>query len=130
VPRHGYCANRADQAALSRRRAFIGNYISGTVSTGVGGAITLERYSVTAVFDRVAFTGNHARTDGGANHELRVSYLGLDDQTVPVQVGPEERVTSNIALTSEVYLLESFVVTGERTFNPNPAEPEPFGLSS
>ncbi len=50
--------------------AFIGNYISGTVSTGGGGAITLERYSVTAVFDSVAFNNNRARTTGGAMRSI------------------------------------------------------------
>ncbi|MDR2675931.1 MAG: TonB-dependent receptor [Opitutaceae bacterium] len=47
-------------------------------------------------------------------HRLWISYMGLDDQTAPVQVAPGERASRDIALTAEIYKMERFVVTGER----------------
>lgn len=43
-----------------------------------------------------------------------VSYTGLDTQRVCVNVAPGRGVRQDVALTSDVYKLEKFVVAGER----------------
>lgn len=45
---------------------------------------------------------------------LEVSYTGLDPQQIPLTIGSGERVTRNVALTSNIYLLDAFTVEGER----------------
>ncbi|MCC8019492.1 MAG: TonB-dependent receptor [Rikenellaceae bacterium] len=50
--------------------------------------------------------------DGGAN--LVFSYIGYEDQTVPVVVGARETITRDIYMKAEVQLLQSVVVSAGR----------------
>jgi iron complex outermembrane receptor protein len=50
-------------------------------------------------------------------HELVTSYLGLDTQRTRVAVGAGQRVVSNVDLTTAIYKLDEFKVTGEREGN-------------
>ncbi len=47
-------------------------------------------------------------------HEVVISYIGLDPTKGQVVVGAGQRATRDFELTSSVYKLEAFKVTGER----------------
>lgn len=47
-------------------------------------------------------------------HEVVVSYTGLDTQRVAVEVAAGLRQTQNFELTSDVYVMEPFVVAGQK----------------
>ncbi|HUR57806.1 MAG TPA: TonB-dependent receptor [Opitutaceae bacterium] len=51
------------------------------------------------------------------SHRLSVTYTGLDAQSVPVQLAGGERAVADVALTSEIYSLAPFNVSGEREGN-------------
>ena len=61
---------------------------------------------------RYVLTGLPAGT-----HEISISYLGLDTMKVSISVAGGQRSTSNAELTSSVYKLDAFKVTGEREGN-------------
>lgn len=92
--------------------------ISGVVSNTAtgnllqGAQVEIPRLGVSALTDN---TGRYVlgNVPAGA-HELRVTYLGLDPQTTPAAVTGGARVTRDFALTSNVYQLDAFRVTGER----------------
>ncbi len=48
------------------------------------------------------------------SHEIVVTYIGLDPMRSNVEVAPGARVTRDFDLTSRIYQLETFKVTGER----------------
>lgn len=50
-------------------------------------------------------------------YELEVTYIGLDTALVKVEILPGEVKTLEVGLTSDVYMLEQFVVSGEREGN-------------
>jgi TonB-dependent receptor len=98
---------------------------TGTVSGSVSNAATrnllegatvaipsLNRSILTDSTGRYVLTGLPA----GA-HELVVSYIGLDTNRLTVAVAPGERLTRDFDLTSGIYKLEAFKVTGEREGN-------------
>jgi len=51
------------------------------------------------------------------SHEVVVSYIGLDTSKMTVMVGAGGRAVQNFDLTSGIYKLETFKVTGEREGN-------------
>ena len=51
------------------------------------------------------------------NYELVVSYIGLDPMKAEVSIGPGQRSVRDFDLTSGIYKLEAFKVTGEREGN-------------
>lgn len=57
-----------------------------------------------------------ARVPAGT-HTLSVSYTGLDSQTFTITVPPGGRHYQDVALSSGIYVLDSFVVPGEREGN-------------
>jgi hypothetical protein len=60
-------------------------------------------------------TGRYVLTGVPAGtHEVVVSYLGLDTLRRPVTVGAGERAVQNFDLTTSIYRLEGFKVSGER----------------
>lgn len=63
------------------------------------------------------FSGAFSITLPPGTHHLLVSYTGLDPVRVPVTVAAGEIVTRPIDLTSSVYTLQAFHVTGEREGN-------------
>ena len=50
-------------------------------------------------------------------YEMAITYAGLDRKTIPVALAPNARVTANVLLSSEIYHLDRFVVSGEREGN-------------
>ena len=92
--------------------------ISGTVSnagTGnllEGAKVELPRLGLTALTDN---TGRFVLSEVPAgSHEIFASYSGLDPQQATIAVGAGLRATRNFDLTSGVYVLEAFTVSGER----------------
>lgn len=85
--------------------AATGSFLAGAIVTVVG----TDRTAVTDREGRYRFTG---LPPGPA--ELLVSFSGLDAQRVAVTIGREAPAVRDVELTSEIYLLESFTVAGER----------------
>jgi len=94
---------------------------AGTVSGQVSNAATSvflqgARVSVRGA-DQFALTdrqGHYQLAIPAGAATLQVSYTGLDPQQISLTVSAGERVTKNVALTSNVYLLDAFTVEGER----------------
>jgi TonB-dependent receptor len=95
-----------------------GGTISGQVSNNAtksyleGAIVTLagtENSTVTDREGRFQFIGV-----APGNVTLIVSFTGLDTKRVPVSVAAGERVVRDIELTSEIYRLDKFTVSGER----------------
>ncbi|MGH7958060.1 MAG: carboxypeptidase regulatory-like domain-containing protein, partial [Opitutaceae bacterium] len=77
-----------------------------------GATITLPQLNLSTFTDR---TGRFVLTRVLAGtHELIVTYIGLDSVKSSVHVGAGERVVRDFDLTSGIYKLEAFTVTGER----------------
>ena len=104
-------------AGLSARAADSG-VISGIISNAATGN-TLEgaRVTVTAL-GRTAFTddtGRYVLTGIPAGtHEVEVTYIGLDSARAQLDVAPGARAERNFDLTTGIYRLDAFRVTGER----------------
>ncbi|MBL9211326.1 MAG: TonB-dependent receptor [Opitutaceae bacterium] len=91
--------------------------ISGQVSnvataTFLEGARVQVRESGQVVFTDA--TGRYELTLPAGAVTLSVSYTGLASKAVPVEVRPGASRVQNIELTSELYTMEKFSVTGER----------------
>lgn len=102
---------------LSTQAAETGS-ITGTVSniaTGKlleGAKVDVPQLGLTTLADqsgRFVLSGLPA----GA-HEIVVSYLGLDTVRSPVSLAPGERAVRDFPLTTGIYKLDAFKVTGER----------------
>jgi TonB-dependent receptor len=92
--------------------------ISGTVSNSATGNLLEGAKVVVTPSGRSAFTDNSGRyvlTDVPAgSHGLEATYIGLDSLRLTVTVGAGERVERNFDLTTAIYRMEAFKVTGER----------------
>lgn len=92
--------------------------ITGRVlNQGTGGYLEGARVEVLGT-GRVGFTSRdgHFQITGipVGTHGVVISYVGLDQQTVPVNVSGPRTDMREIALTSGLYVLDAFVVPGER----------------
>ena len=95
--------------------------ISGTVSntqTGnnlEGAKVEITKLGLVVLTDGI---GNYVLHNVPAgSHELVATYIGLDAARLTVTVGAGERLVRNFDMTSGVYKLEAFKVTGEREGN-------------
>jgi TonB-dependent receptor len=94
--------------------------ITGQISNGAtgvfleGARVELLRGGEFTLTDR---EGRFRLTAPDGAQQIAVSYTGLDPQTVSVQVGAGERAVVDIALSSEIYSLAPFNVSGEREGN-------------
>ena len=95
--------------------------ISGSVSNAAtrnqlqGAVVAVPVLSITALTDstgRYTFSGVPAGT-----YELVVTYIGLDTVRQVVNVSAGQRAVRDFDLTTSIYKLESFKVTGEREGN-------------
>lgn len=85
-----------------------GAYLEGArVELQPGGPVTLTGRDGSYSFDRVP----------RGNYTLSVSYTGLDPQQASVTIEAGRRHARDVALTSGVYVLDRFVVPGEREGN-------------
>ncbi|MDP3069492.1 MAG: TonB-dependent receptor [Opitutaceae bacterium] len=92
--------------------------LTGTVSnvaTGnllEGARVTIPSLGLTALTDP---TGTYAITALPAgSHEILVSYIGLDSSRASIAVAAGQRAVRNFDLTTGIYKLDAFKVTGER----------------
>lgn len=92
--------------------------ISGSISNTAtgnlleGAKVALPQLGLSALTDD---TGRFVITNVPAgSHEMVATYIGLDSARSTVEVGAGQRVVRNFDLTSGVYQLEAFKVTGER----------------
>ena len=102
-------------------RAAEAGTISGSVSNAAtrnqlqGAVVAVPVLSITALTDntgRYTFSGVPAGT-----YELVVTYIGLDTVRQVVNVSAGQRAVRDFDLTTSIYKLESFKVTGEREGN-------------
>ncbi|MFM8620215.1 MAG: TonB-dependent receptor, partial [Opitutaceae bacterium] len=100
------------------RAAESGGSVSGTVSNNQtgnllqGAKVEIPSLGLTTLVDatgRYVLAGVPAGT-----HEVVVSYIGLDTVRATVSVGAGQRTTRDFDLTTGIYKLEAFKVTGER----------------
>ena len=92
--------------------------ITGVVSnTATGNLLEGARVELPAL-GRTVLTDNTGRyvLNGipAGRHELLVSYIGLDPSRSQVEVTSSQRAVRDIELTSNIYTLQAFKVTGER----------------
>jgi TonB-dependent receptor len=102
-------------------RAAEAGAISGAVSNiATGNMLEGARVSIPAL-NITTLTDNTGRyTFNGVppgEHEMQVTYIGLDPVKVRVNVLPGQRAARDFELTSSIYKLEAFKVTGEREGN-------------
>jgi iron complex outermembrane receptor protein len=91
----------------------VSNLATGNMLEGVRVEIpSLGLRTLTDGTGRYVFTNVPAGT-----HEIVASYIGLDAARTSVTVGPGGRPVQNFELTSGIYKLETFKVTGEREGN-------------
>jgi len=102
----------------ARAAASESGVIAGTVSNAAtgnlleGARVQIKILGLSAFADE---TGRYVLTGVPAGtHELEVSYIGLDPVRVPVTVATGARAERNFDLTTGIYKLEAFKVTGER----------------
>ncbi len=94
----------------------IGFVSNAATKKGLEGAIVeIAQLGLTTQTDnsgRFVITGLPAAT-----HEVSVSYLGLDTSKTPIVVAEGQRSTRDFELTTSIYKLDAFKVTGEREGN-------------
>ncbi|MFM9091679.1 MAG: carboxypeptidase-like regulatory domain-containing protein, partial [Verrucomicrobiota bacterium] len=95
--------------------------VSGTVSniaTGnnlEGARVEIARLGLVALSDN---SGRYVLAGVPAgDHEVLATYIGLDPVRVAVSVGAGASVARNFEMTTGIYKLEAFKVTGEREGN-------------
>jgi len=95
-----------------------GGIVSGSVSNSAtsnlleGARVEAPALGISALTDN---TGRYVLTGvPPGTHEIAVSYIGLDPQSTKIAVGGSQRVVRDFELTSGVYRLDAFRVTGER----------------
>lgn len=95
--------------------------LSGTVSNALtgrmlaGAVVALPAFGRTEVTDETGRYAFHSVPPG--EHALVVSYTGLDEARATVALAGDATATRDFELTSAVYRLGQFVVTGEREGN-------------
>ena len=105
-------------AATALGQASAGGAVTGQVSNAAiqsylqGAIVQIQGTEITVLTDR---EGRYRLSDvPPGSVTLVVSYSGLDAQRVAVEVRGGETVRRDIALTSDIYKLDKFVVAGER----------------
>jgi iron complex outermembrane recepter protein len=107
----GFISSRSAHAA---EPGTITGSVSNTATGNLleGARIELPRLGRSALTDE---TGRYVLTSVPAGtHELVVSYIGLDSVRAEVTVGGGGRVVRDFDLTTAIYQLDAFKVTGER----------------
>ncbi len=104
--------------APAAMRAADAGVISGSISNAASGNMLEGARVELPKLGRTAFTDNTGRyvltgLPSGA-HEITVTYIGLDTVRGVVNIAGTDRATRDFELTSGVYKLEAFKVTGER----------------
>ncbi len=111
VARTGFTSSHGAEAAAT---GTITGSVSNAATTNLleGSRVEIGALGLSTLADN---TGRYVLTGVPAGtHEVVVSYLGLDTLRRPVTVGAGERAVQNFDLTTSIYRLEGFKVSGER----------------
>ena len=104
--------------ALCSLAKLLGDTLTGNISNGAtgnlleGARVEIPSLGVTALTDKTGRYTFSALPSG--THELVVSYIGLDSVRTSVALGAGQPVTRNFDLSTGIYKLDAFKVTGER----------------
>ncbi len=111
----------ASLVLATHARAADGGSVTGSVSniaTGTlleGARVEIPTLGLSTLTDN---TGRYSFPNVAAgDHEVVATYIGLDAQRTRMNVAPNQRAVRDFDLTSGVYKLEAFKVTGEREGN-------------
>jgi TonB-dependent receptor len=77
-----------------------------------GAKVEIAQLGLTTLTDNTGRVVLNAVPSG--NHEIVVSYIGLDPVRATVSVAAGQRIVRNFDLTTSIYQLDAFTVTGER----------------
>lgn len=103
-------------SALGEQTGLIVGRVSNAATTNsLEGA--LVRVENTAYSAQTGRDGSYRLQVPAGSYTLKVSYTGLDEQSVPVTVQTGGSVTQDIALTANIYRLSAVTVSGEREGN-------------
>ncbi len=111
------CSIQSPSLAAAEAKGSITGAVSNaaTRNTLEGAAVAVPVLSVKVLTDN---TGRFVISDVPAGtYEMVVTYIGLDTVRQVVNVGAGERAVRDFDLTTSIYKLESFKVTGEREGN-------------
>jgi len=104
---------RAAEAGTGVVSGSVNNAASGNMLAGV--RVEIAKFGLTALSDD---TGRFVITNvPPGTHEIVARYIGLDPMKFEVNVAAGQRVVRDFELTSGIYLLDAFKVTGEREGN-------------
>lgn len=104
--------------AVAGAGAAFGATLSGNISNAAtgnlleGARVEIPALKAVALADQ---TGRYVFSEVPAgSYELVATYIGLDEARATVNVGADQRATHNFELTSSIYKMQQFEVTGER----------------
>jgi TonB-dependent receptor len=103
--------------ARAAEAGVIAGYVSNTATGNMleGARVAIPSLGVSALTDG---TGRYVFSNiPEGTHEVVATYIGLDPMKTPVVVTSGQRVLRDFELTSGIYKLEAFKVTGEREGN-------------
>jgi TonB-dependent receptor len=113
-----YVAHGAERVSPSSTMSAATGVLTGTVSNTAtrnlleGARIELPQVGLTAFTDN---TGRYVLTGVPAGtYDVMVSYIGLDNARAQVSVQAGQRAVRDFDLTTGIYTLQAFTVTGER----------------
>ncbi|MGH7959712.1 MAG: carboxypeptidase regulatory-like domain-containing protein, partial [Opitutaceae bacterium] len=117
APEHATQAADSTSASASQTSGAITGAVSNAASRNLleGAQVTIPALGVGALTDN---TGRYVLIGvPSGTHEIVASYTGLDPVKAQVTVGAGQRATHDFDLTSGIYQLDAFKVTGEREGN-------------
>lgn len=102
--------------AQSSPNAVISGVVGNAASRNLleGASVQIPALARSALTDH---TGRFVLEVPAGTHELMVTYMGLDAVQASVTVQAGDRAVRNFELTSQIYQLDAFKVTGEREGN-------------
>jgi iron complex outermembrane recepter protein len=114
APAHPAIAAERPLGASAQQTGIVTGTVSNTATRNLleGARIEVPSLGITALTDN---TGRYVLTGvAPGEHEVVVSYIGLDPARLQVVVPAGQRVVRDFELTSAIYTLDAFKVTGER----------------
>lgn len=120
VPNPATHAAESSPTAATSQPAGTMSIITGRVSNAAtnasleGAVVRLDRTEFAATTDR---DGTYRLQVPAGDYTLAVSYTGLDTQSVPLSVQPGRILQQDVGLTSVIYKMSAFTVSGEREGN-------------
>jgi TonB-dependent receptor len=108
----GFLSSFAHAAEAGSVTGAVSNTATGNLLEGA--RVEVPKLGISTLTDP---TGRFVLNLPPGEHEIVASYIGLDPEKKTISVAAGQRVTRDFDLTSGVYKLESFKVTGEREGN-------------